>query len=113
MPSAHTRIALSATQLITALSKTDGWKLHGDGEDVAIEKTYRFSDFLKTMAFVNAVAFVAERQNHHPDMLVGYNTCSVRFHTHEVRGISISDFDCAAFVDALVSTTVDSASHTA
>ena len=94
--------ALSATQIIASLTKIDGWKLHGDGADVAIEKTYRFDNFLKTMSFVNALAFIAEQQDHHPELLVTYGSCSVRFNTHDVHGVSRSDFECAALVDALL-----------
>ena len=50
----------------------DGWKLHGDGADVAITKTFRFDDYHETMAFVNAVAFIAHTQDHHPDLSVSY-----------------------------------------
>ena len=104
VPQASVRTALTATQIIASLAKVEGWKLHGDGTDVAIEKTYRFDNFLKTMAFVNAVAFIAEQQDHHPEMLVGYGSCAVRFNTHDVQGVSRSDFECAALVDALLPT---------
>lgn len=97
------RPVLSATQVIAALAKLQGWKLHGDGADVAIEKTFAFKNHLRTMAFVNAIAYIAEQQNHHPELLVRYNTCSVRFNTHDVQGITQSDFACAALVDALIS----------
>lgn len=53
------------------------------------------------MAFANAVAFLAESQNHHPELLVQYTRCSVRWRTHDVQGISLADFDCATRVDAL------------
>ena len=96
------RTVLSATQVIAGLAKLDSWKLHGDGTDVAIEKTFHFKNFLRTMAFVNAVAYLAEQQNHHPELLVGYSSCSVRFNTHDVQGITQSDFACAALVDALI-----------
>ncbi len=102
MPLAPVRTALTATQIIASLAKTEGWKLHGDGADVAIEKTYCFDNFLKTMSFVNAVAFLSEQQDHHPELLVTYSSCSVRFNTHDVHGVSRSDFECAALVDALV-----------
>lgn len=95
-------IALAATQIIAKLAQLDGWKLYGDGTEVAIEKTYRFDGYLRTMAFVNAVAFIAERQNHHPEIVVQYKACSVRFRTHVIQGISIRDFECAAQVDALL-----------
>jgi 4a-hydroxytetrahydrobiopterin dehydratase len=99
------RPVLSATQVIAGLAKLSGWKLRGDGADVAIEKTYTFKDFLRTMSFVNAIAYIAEQQDHHPELLVRYSTCSVRFNTHDVRGITQSDFACAALVDALVHAT--------
>nr|WP_315473365.1 4a-hydroxytetrahydrobiopterin dehydratase [uncultured Rhodoferax sp.] len=102
VPLATVRTALTATQIIANLSKVEGWKLHGDGADVAIEKTYRFDNFLKTMAFVNAVAYIAEQQDHHPELLLTYSSCSVRFNTHDVHGVSRSDFECAALVDALL-----------
>lgn len=93
--------ALTATQVIAKLSQLDNWKLCGDGADVAIEKTFQFAGFLQTMAFANAVAFLAESRNHHPELLVQYKSCSVRWRTHDVQGISLADFDCAARVDAL------------
>ena len=96
------RTALSPTQIVTQLGQAPGWRLHGDGADVAIEKTYRFDNFLKTMAFANAVAYIAEQQDHHPEMLLTYSSCSVRFNTHDVNGVSRSDFECAALVDALL-----------
>jgi 4a-hydroxytetrahydrobiopterin dehydratase len=102
VPLAPVRTALTATQIIAKLVKIEGWKLHGDGADVAIEKTYRFDNFLKTMAFVNALAFIAEQHDHHPELLVTYGSCSVRFNTHDVHGVSHSDFECAALVDALL-----------
>ena len=95
------RQVLSATQVIAGLSKLDGWKLHGDGADVAIEKTFPFKNFLRTMSFVNAVAFIAEQQDHHPEIVVNYGSCSVRFNTHDVQGITQTDFACAALVNAL------------
>lgn len=97
-----TLIALAATQIIAKLAQLDGWKLHGDGPEVAIEKTFHFGSYLQTMAFANAVAFVAERENHHPEIVVQYKTCSVRFRTHDILGISLRDFECAGQVDALM-----------
>ena len=103
MTATPTRTALSATQIVANLSQTQGWRLFGDGADVAIEKTFRFDNFLKTMSFVNAVAYLAEQQDHHPEMLVTYSSCSVRFNTHDVHGVSRTDFECAALVDTLAS----------
>jgi 4a-hydroxytetrahydrobiopterin dehydratase len=95
------RVALSATQVIANLAKVEGWKLHGDGDTVAIEKTYGFKNYLRAVAFVNAVAYLAEQQNHHPEILLQFKQCSVRFNTHDVKGISIADFESAKLVDAL------------
>lgn len=102
MPLAPVHTALSATQVIAQLAKLDHWKLFGDGPDVAIEKTFHLRGFLETMAFVNAVAYIAHRRNHHPELLVHYNRCSVRWCTHDVQGISLTDFECAVQVDALI-----------
>lgn len=101
-PAAHDRRAYSATQIIAKLAQLEGWRLHGDGSELAIEKTFAFPGYLQTMAFANAVAFVAERQQHHPEMLLQYRHCSVRFRTHAPQGISALDFACAALVDALL-----------
>ena len=99
---AGSRRALSATEIVAGLAKLDGWRLTGDGVDVAIEKTFGFSNYFETMAFVNAVAFIAHRQDHHPELEVQYSRCIVRFNTHDVKGLSVTDFDCAALVDALL-----------
>lgn len=96
------RRALSATEIVTRLAAAPGWKLTGDGPDVAIEKTYTFGNYYETISFVNAVAFVANAQDHHPDLSVHYNRCVVRFNTHDVKGLSETDFECAAQVDALL-----------
>ena len=96
------RRALGATEIVARLSAAPGWKLTGDGADVAIEKTYTFDDYYETISFVNAVAFVANAQDHHPDLAVHYNRCVVRFTTHDVKGLSETDFECAAQVDALL-----------
>jgi 4a-hydroxytetrahydrobiopterin dehydratase len=97
-----TRRALSATEIVSSLAPLDGWKLNGDGAGVAIEKTYTFANYFETIAFVNALAFIAHAQDHHPDLSVHYNRCVVRFNTHDVGGISASDIDCARQADALL-----------
>lgn len=97
-----TRRALTATEIVANLAKLEGWTLTGDGAAVAIEKTFTFANYYQTMAFVNAVAFVAHVQDHHPDLSVHFNRCVVRFNTHDVLGISVTDFDCATQIDALL-----------
>ena len=79
------------------LKGLDGWTLEGK----AIAKTYRFRNYHETMAFVNAAAWVSHREDHHPDMAVGYNQCRVVYVTHAIDGLSENDFICAAKLDAL------------
>lgn len=92
---------LTATEIVTRLAKLDGWHLSGDGAAVVIEKTFRFADYAQTMLFVNAVAWLAQVRHHHPELLVQFDRCAVRYCTHDVAGLSQADFDCAAVVDAL------------
>jgi len=89
---------MGAAAIDSHLAHLPGWAL----KDGAIERRYDFSDFHATMAFVNALAWVAHREDHHPDLAVSYNRCVVRFNTHSVGGISINDFICAAKADALL-----------
>jgi 4a-hydroxytetrahydrobiopterin dehydratase len=102
MTKAQTRRALKATEIVAKMVEFPSWQLDGDGANLAIQKTFQFANYLETMSFVNAVAFIAERHNHHPDLSVHYSRCVVRFNTHDVGGISITDFECARAVDALV-----------
>lgn len=79
------------------------WELINDGK--ALRARFEFRNFHLTMAFVNAVAYVAHREDHHPDMDVGYNRCVVTWWTHAINGLSENDFICAAKVDALLDET--------
>lgn len=90
--------AMADAEIRKQLAQMDGWAL----ADGAIEKSYEFADYHRTMAFVNAVAWIAHAEDHHPDLAVSYSRCKVRFNTHSVGGISINDFICAAKVDALL-----------
>ncbi|MGV3494756.1 MAG: 4a-hydroxytetrahydrobiopterin dehydratase [Ramlibacter sp.] len=96
------RRALTPTEIVKRLADLPGWKLSGDGDDVAIERSFRFADYFETIAFVNALAFVAHRMDHHPDLSVHYDRCVVRWRTHAVHGISETDFAGAAQADALL-----------
>lgn len=103
-PIHNNRKALSATEIVTQLSQLNGeqalgWRLM----DGALEKTYTFKNYHETIGFVNALAFIANAEDHHPDLAVSYSKCTVRFNTHDVNGISVSDFFCASKVDALSS----------
>ena len=98
--STHRRRALTATEVVSNLAHLEGWTLVGNGATVAIEKSFTFANYYETIAFVNALAFIAHRQDHHPDLSVHFSRCLVRFTTHEVGGLSPSDFECAAQLDA-------------
>jgi 4a-hydroxytetrahydrobiopterin dehydratase len=90
--------AMSAAEVQRHLADAPGWAI----ADGSIEKTFRFEDYHRTMAFVNAVAWIAHREDHHPDIAFSYNRATLRFNTHSVGGISLNDFICAAKVDALL-----------
>jgi 4a-hydroxytetrahydrobiopterin dehydratase len=89
---------MAADDIEGHLAHAPGWAL----VEGAIQKRYDFADYHRTMAFVNALAWIAHSEDHHPDLMVSYNRCTVRFNTHSVGGISINDFICAARVDALL-----------
>ena len=96
------RRALSPTEVVTRLAQAAGWQLAGSDDEVAIEKAFAFGNYHETMAFVNAVAFIAHRLDHHPDLSVHYARCVVRWRTHSARGITELDFEAASQVDALL-----------
>jgi len=96
------RRALTPTEVVSRLATAPGWQLTGSGADVAIEKTFSFANYYETISFVNAVAFIANAQDHHPDLSVHYSRCVVRFNTHAVQGLTDTDFECASLVDALL-----------
>jgi len=75
------------------------WQLREDGK--VLQRNYSFPDFFHTMSFVNALAHVANVEDHHPDLEVGYNYCRVRYSTHAIGGLSDNDFICAAKLDLI------------
>lgn len=83
-----------------ALATLPGWSRIDD----SVRKIYRFPDYFRTIAFVNAVAWIANQQDHHPDLDVRYNRCGVTFSTHDAGGITRNDLICAARVEALGAT---------
>ncbi len=89
---------LSEKEARELLKQLDGWEL----SDNRISKTFAFKNYYQTIAFVNAVAWMTHREDHHPDMTVGYSKCRVEYTTHAVGGLSENDFICAAKVDALL-----------
>jgi 4a-hydroxytetrahydrobiopterin dehydratase len=90
--------ALDEGEIQRHLTQVSGWR----EVDGCIEKTFGFTNYHETIAFVNALAWIAHVEDHHPELLVTYNRCVVRFSTHSVGGISVNDFICAAKADALV-----------
>ena len=91
--------ALSRAEAEKLLHEIPGWVLSDTSSEIT--RTWKFGNYYETMAFVNALAWVAHREDHHPDLEVSYNRCRVRFSTHSVHGLSENDFICAAKLDAL------------
>ena len=88
---------LKDKQVETLLGQLKGWRLaYGQ-----ITKLYSFDNHYQAVAFLNAAAWISHREDHHPDITVGYNTCRVAYKTHAVNGLSENDFICAAKLDAL------------
>lgn len=93
--------ALHVDQINNLMPQLDkGWQVSADHR--AIKKSFAFKQFYETIAFVNALAWIAHRENHHPDLEIGYNYCHVRFMTHALNGLSHNDFISAAKIDRLV-----------
>lgn len=82
------------------LAQVPGWTMTQDGQ--AIRRDFSFKGFLTTMSFINALAWVAITQGHHPDFLAGYDHCQVTYTTHAIGGLSENDFICAHRINALV-----------
>ena len=89
---------LSQDMASKLVQQLDGWMQY----DHLIGKTFQFKNYYQTIAFVNAVAWLSHREDHHPELTVTYNTCHVEYTTHSVNGLSENDFICAAKVDALL-----------
>jgi 4a-hydroxytetrahydrobiopterin dehydratase len=88
---------LADADIAAQLAHLPGWQRSGE----RIEKTYTFGDFHRTMAFVNAVAFIAHREDHHPDLSVHYGSCTVALATHDAGGITENDLIVAARIEQL------------
>lgn len=89
---------LAATEIERLLKALSGWELQGK----ELVKTCRFANYYETMAFVNATAWISHRENHHPDLEVGYKECRIRYSTHAIGDLSENDFICAAKIDSLL-----------
>lgn len=97
----HLDAGLNDAEIKEHLAAVDGWSL----QDGKVAKTFSFKNYYETLAFVNAIAYVIHAEDHHPELVVTYNRCTVKFGTHSVNGgrggISENDFICAAKVDAI------------
>ena len=92
---------MDANEASKMLAELNDWRLDDSGKEIA--RTYKFKNYYETMAFVNALAWIAHREDHHPDLQVGYNRVEVRFSTHAIGGLSENDFICAAKIDSISS----------
>jgi 4a-hydroxytetrahydrobiopterin dehydratase len=88
---------LKDAEIRNLLKLLDGWE-YANGR---IAKTYSFKNYYQTTAFVNATTWISHREDHHPDILLGYNKCRVEYMTHAINGLSDNDFICAAKLDKL------------
>ena len=92
------RLPLNSDEVATGLRKLEGWVV----ENGHLAKTFQFRDYYRTIAFANAIAWISHREDHHPDLEIGYNKCRVTYITHAIQGLSENDFICAAKIDALM-----------
>jgi 4a-hydroxytetrahydrobiopterin dehydratase len=92
-PLAPAKVKLLAKQL------HKDWRIAKDSK--SLMRSLKFKDFYRTMSFVNAVAYIANTEDHHPDLEVGYDHCRVTYSTHSIGGLSVNDFICAAKLDRL------------
>jgi 4a-hydroxytetrahydrobiopterin dehydratase len=89
---------LSVTEVTQRLEALPAWEF----TDNRLIRTFRFANYYETMAFVNAVAYIAHREDHHPDLSVHYNRVVASYSTHDVGGVTLNDCICAAKVEALI-----------
>src|SRR5450432_101054 len=100
--SVHKATKLDPGQIEALLLEVPGYK--ADDKRALISKEYSFKDFYETIAFVNALAYIANQEDHHPDLAVSFNKCEVSFSTHDAGGLTENDFISAARVNALIRT---------
>lgn len=89
---------LDQTQVADLLQQVPGWAVEGD----ELRRTFKFKNYYESLAFVNATAWVSHREDHHPDIELGYNKVTMRYSTHSVGGLTENDFICAAKINALM-----------
>ena len=93
-------VLLDADRIASYLTELHGdWQLTADGK--AICRRFTFSNYYQTLAFINAAALVAHKQDHHPDICFSYRQCDISYSTHSAGGLSLNDFICAARIDLI------------
>ncbi len=92
--------ALSLAAINPLLENIPEWKINPSA--TVISRVFHFKNYFETIAFVNTIAWVAHREDHHPELEVSYNHCKVSFNTHTVNGLSENDFICAEKIDYLL-----------
>lgn len=90
--------ALAPSQIAELLAEVPGWRVDAG----QLTRRFEFADFHRTMAFVNAVAWIAHAEDHHPELVVEYGSCTVRYRTHSANGLTVNDFICAGRIEALL-----------
>lgn len=102
IPCEQGTLPMTEEQILAELKSIPNWQV--DLKAVPfIFRVFEFKNYYQTIAFVNAVAWISHRENHHPDLEVSYNQCLVKYYTHAIQGLSINDFICAAKVEILYS----------
>jgi 4a-hydroxytetrahydrobiopterin dehydratase len=91
---------LTRAQADALAPQVRGWSLDDAARNLS--RTFDFANYYATLAFVNAVAWIAHQEDHHPEMEVGYNRCRVCYSTHSIGGLSHNDFICAARINRLL-----------
>lgn len=93
--------ALTSAQITNLMPQLhQDWQVENNHQ--TITRKLSFNNFYETMSFVNAIAWIANQENHHPDLEIGYNYCHIQYTTHALNGLSLNDFICAAKLDALL-----------
>ena len=90
---------LTEKQRNQLLHELTGWLYLEEKKEIF--RRFKFNDYYQTMAFINAVAWIAHRENHHPDISFSYNSCDIHFSTHSAGGVTQFDFICAAQINQL------------
>ncbi len=91
--------ALSAEEISSGIENLNGWSYHKETSEIS--KIFTFKGYYKTIAFVNSIAWQAQKHVHHPDLKISFGNCEVRLTTHDVDGLSYKDFELAALIDSL------------